>query len=112
MQLNILEIKEYRAKFQYGAFGTSLVVGPMVKISPSKAGDVGSIPGWGTKSHMPCIQKSETSNRSNIVMNSTKAFKKNGPTQYDAFVIFNSEMSVSYTLLSYFFPKNPYAHQS
>ena len=46
---NILEIKEYRAKFQCGAFGTSLVVSPVAKTSPSKAGDVGSIPGWGTK---------------------------------------------------------------
>ena len=34
--------------------------GPVVKTLPSNAGGLGSIPGWGSKSHMPRNQKTKT----------------------------------------------------
>ena len=49
--------------------------GPVVKTLLSSAGDAGSIPGQGAKSHMPCSQKAKTYNKYNIVTNSTKTFK-------------------------------------
>jgi len=48
---------------------------PAVKISPSNAGAVSSIPGQELRSHMPCGQKMKTKNRSNSVTNSTKTLK-------------------------------------
>ena len=51
----------------------------MVKISPSSAGGVGSIPGWGAKIPHASQPKNQSINhRSNIVTNSIKDFK-NGP---------------------------------
>ena len=55
---------------KYGDFPRS----PIVKTSPSTAGDVGSIPGQGLRSHMPLGQTTKTQNRNNIVTNSTNIF--------------------------------------
>ena len=49
--------------------------GPVVKTSPSNAGDAGSIPGRELRSHMPWGQKTKTKNRSNFVKNSIKTLK-------------------------------------
>ena len=49
--------------------------GPVVKTSPSNAGGVGSIPGWGAKIPMPQGKKQNINNRSNIVTNSIKTLK-------------------------------------
>ena len=53
--------------------------GLVVKNSPSSAGGVGSIPGWGAKiPHASQPKNQSINNRSNIVTNSIKDFK-NGP---------------------------------
>ena len=47
--------------------------GLVVKISPSNAGGVGSIPGWGAKiPHASGLKKKKKKNTSNIVTNSIK----------------------------------------
>ena len=53
---------------------TSLVV-QWFKISPSNAGNVGSVPGWELRSHMPCSQKNKTWNTSNIVTDWLRTLK-------------------------------------
>ena len=52
----------------------------MVKISPSNVGGAGSIPDGGAK--IPHASRPKNiKNRSNIVTNSIKTLKKNGPSQ-------------------------------
>ena len=49
--------------------------GPVVKTSPSNAGDVGSIPVWEAKSPHASWPKNQTQNRNNIVTNWIKTLK-------------------------------------
>ena len=48
---------------------------PVAEISPTRAGDAGSILVWEPGAHMPLSQKSETWNRNSIVPNSVKTLK-------------------------------------
>ena len=50
--------------------------GPMVETSPSNAGGAGSIPGWGTKIHMPRGQKPKNIKQKQYCNKFNKDFKK------------------------------------
>ena len=57
--------------------------GPAVKTSPSNAGAVGLIPGWGTKiPHALWSKNQNIENRSNIVTNSIRIFKWSTKTKF------------------------------
>ena len=83
-----------------------LLSDPVVKTSPSKAGGVGSIPGWGRpRSHMPQGQKKHTENRNNTVTNSIKTAKKifkkerglKGPQKFNQFIFWKNLSGSSWT---------------
>ena len=55
--------------------------GPVVKISPSNAGGVGSIPGWGAKIPHASWPKNQNIKQKQYCNKFNKDLKKNGPHQ-------------------------------